>query len=517
MAKSYERVEPTPFDAPNAPDAPVAAAQQQAAAQNAGVPPWLYPALGVLALLALIVVFLLPGWVSQKQTAIPSPAPVASGTQNSTVATPSRANNTERETASAASPFADARAAKARAEAQDLLAELLEIQELLAERGAEEWAQDEMAAIAASALAGDEQYREREFDSAIASYETALGNAQALEASLPERFEGLVARATAAVEALEVEDAETFLAAAAQLEPAAEATDILRARVAALPEVVDALTLATEAEAALDFDEAVVNAERATRSDPQHRFAGDELARLQIALTEQRFNAAMSEGYAALDESAFDTAQNRFERASKLKAGSSEAAAALQELATARTVAKLNQLQKRGDTLIAAEDWGKAIPAYEEALSIDGSLRFAREGLALARPRAALDTALEKIIENPGRLVDDAILREAQATFAEAKQQTRAGPKLERQLNAVATILDVASTPIDLRLRSDGLTEVTVYKVARLGLFEETTLSLRPGEYTAVGTRRGYRDVRVQFNVTPDLREPVYIACSDAI
>ena len=67
-------------------------------------------------------------------------------------------------------------------------------------------------------------------------------------------------------------------------------------------------------------------------------------------------------------------------------------------------------------------------------------------------------------------------------------------------------------------LRSDGQTSVVVYKVARLGQFEEQRLSLRPGTYTAVGTRRGFRDVREEFTVTPGgLAAPVVIACRDAI
>ena len=40
-----------------------------------------------------------------------------------------------------------------------------------------------------------------------------------------------------------------------------------------------------------------------------------------------------------------------------------------------------------------------------------------------------------------------------------------------------------------------------VYKVARLGRFDQRELTLRPGTYTAVGTRRGFRDVRHEFKV----------------
>jgi hypothetical protein len=41
---------------------------------------------------------------------------------------------------------------------------------------------------------------------------------------------------------------------------------------------------------------------------------------------------------------------------------------------------------------------------------------------------------------------------------------------------------------------------------------------LVPGQYTAVGTRPGYRDVRRQFDVHPGrATPPVVIACEDKI
>jgi hypothetical protein len=92
------------------------------------------------------------------------------------------------------------------------------------------------------------------------------------------------------------------------------------------------------------------------------------------------------------------------------------------------------------------------------------------------------------------------------------------GPRLREQIAAVEDTLAVASEPVAVTLRSDGETAVTVYKVARLGQFQERALSLRPGTYTAVGARRGFRDERVEFTVTPrGLAEPVFIACTETI
>jgi hypothetical protein len=61
-------------------------------------------------------------------------------------------------------------------------------------------------------------------------------------------------------------------------------------------------------------------------------------------------------------------------------------------------------------------------------------------------------------------------------------------------------------------------TEVIVYKVKRLGRFQQQELVLRPGTYTAVGTRNGYRDVRQTFTIKHDGAPPaVTIACTEPI
>ncbi|EED30656.1 tetratricopeptide repeat domain protein [gamma proteobacterium NOR5-3] len=509
MTEQYQRVQPTPFDAP-------AETPASATSTTDARPQWLLPAFAGLGLLALIVVFVLPRWVDSQDDNSAAPGGTAISAQ-SPAGTKPAATSPAREAAEPASPFADARAAKARAEAQELLAELLDVQENLEERGALEWAGDAMETIAAQALAGDELYRDREFDAAIEQYQQALGEALALEQSLPERFEQQIEATRAAIEDLDTPSATASLAIAETLEPGSPEAAELALRLNVLPEVVTRVLAATDAEAAGDLPAAVANMQAAADNDSAHQRVQSELQRLKVALTEDRFNAAMSEGYAALDDADFDTAQQRFERAGALSPGSSEAAAALQELSVARTAATLQRLQNRGSTLLQEEDWSAAIKIFEEALAIDQSLRFAREGLAVAKPRGQIEKELTAIVQQPERLVDDAILREAKNSLARAQSLGGLGPRLSAQVEAARDVLSVASTPLPVTIASDGLTEVTVYKVARLGLFDSQELSLRPGQYTAVGSRRGYRDVRVVFNVSPANTAPVYIACNEAI
>jgi hypothetical protein len=76
----------------------------------------------------------------------------------------------------------------------------------------------------------------------------------------------------------------------------------------------------------------------------------------------------------------------------------------------------------------------------------------------------------------------------------------------------------MASKPVAVVFESDNQTEVVVYKVGRLGTFERRELSLRPGTYTVVGSRDGYRDVRLRVRVAH--RNPpqsVVVRCEEAL
>jgi hypothetical protein len=69
-----------------------------------------------------------------------------------------------------------------------------------------------------------------------------------------------------------------------------------------------------------------------------------------------------------------------------------------------------------------------------------------------------------------------------------------------------------------VRLTSDELTTVTLYRVGTLGAFSSRDVELRPGTYTVIGSRDGYRDVRETFTVRPGgSLPPINVICLEPI
>jgi hypothetical protein len=79
-------------------------------------------------------------------------------------------------------------------------------------------------------------------------------------------------------------------------------------------------------------------------------------------------------------------------------------------------------------------------------------------------------------------------------------------------------LVKTSSTPVSVSLHSDNETQVVIYKVGRLGAFSRKTVELRPGTYTVVGTRSGFRDVRLEVTIRPDgPNPPVVVRCEEEV
>ncbi len=471
---------------------------------------WIVPALGGLLLLALLVFFWLPGQVT--------PGKVAEEVANEVANNGSGAGTRPKPATEQASPYADAQLARERKAAQDVLAELLEVQFALEEIGVEQWAGEAFSTAQELAATADEQYRQQEFTTAQATYQEALAAMQAIQDSAEDVFTQQLEAGLAAIRSDQVEPAVTALELATLIKP--ENPEALAAleRARNLEPLLELLTNATSARATGELEAAIDLLEQAVALDPEHPGAAAQLASVQRELAKRNFNRAMTAGYKALDDAYFDEAERQFKRAQTILPAATEPESALVETRIARTQAQIDAWRQRAEAAEAREDWNKAIAAYREILDIDSTVVFARGGLARSQTRAQIDTRLRQILDNPTRLSNDSVFRDTQALYQQALNLDNRGPMLREQLTRLDELLAQARIPVPVLLQSDEQTDVTVYKVAHIGAFRRHQLSLKPGEYTAVGVRKGYRDVRKKFTVDHDQQSMVIeIACTEPI
>jgi hypothetical protein len=230
------------------------------------------------------------------------------------------------------------------------------------------------------------------------------------------------------------------------------------------------------------------------------------------------FVAAMSRGLAALESGRWQIAREAFETAANLRPDAPEVADGLARAGAGERRSLVEAGIRRGRELESSEAWAEAVQTYARVLAVDPDAAAALEGRERADLRANIDKQLEYHLDNPHRLSSPLVFEDASDLLARARELDPRGPRLESQLARLEAALTTASTPVPVVVVSDDLTEVVIYRVGRLGAFSRRELSLRPGTYTAVGSREGFRDIRVQFTVGADaLPGPVTVVCTEAL
>jgi hypothetical protein len=271
MSSHNDPLEPTPFDAVQPAPVPNSAHRNADVAVPRGTPVWVLPALGGLVLLAALVIFWLPNSLESVKSV---PAPTTTETEGTAASEqPDTGAGKGSPAAADASPWSDAQAARLRKEAQEMLAQLLELQDTLQTRGVEQWAPDAFAGVATLAVDGDTLYKTRQYAQATANYQQALTALQALQDAMPEELNKRLETAGQAIEDGDKEAALAELTVAALIEPNSSDIVSLQQRAELLPQVLPLLEQAAAAETDGDLSQAQQLLQQATALDPLHQRA----------------------------------------------------------------------------------------------------------------------------------------------------------------------------------------------------------------------------------------------------
>ncbi len=458
-------------------------------------------ALGALAI--FIVFFALPKWVETPPTA--PPRPVAAK-----VETPAAAPQKE------AVDFAAL--ARAKQQADEAREPLFERLERLRERAAEQWAADDFQKATAELAAADDQYAQREYLIAVQHFERLEPLLDTLESRASAVLKEQLAAGAQALAAGRADDAKAAFDLALKLEPKNAAATRGLARAGTLDQVLALLASAARAEEEGNSTAALADYRKALDLDKETQQASEGIARVSARVAGDAFASAMARGFAALGTNDYAAARSAFEAAGKIRPNAPEIADALKQVEQSeRTRTIVGQLEV-ARAAESREQWAEALAAYQGILGLDSTVAAAKDGITRVQPRAELNQQLEIYLTQPERLFSSPVRAAARQTLERAGAIANPGPVLTQQVAKLREWLARADVPVQVALQSDNLTQVTVYRIGALGAFEQRSLELEPGEYTVLGTRPGYRDVRRQIMVMPGTpMPPVVIRCEDKI
>jgi len=460
----------------------------------------------VVGLLAVVLLVVLPQFAERRANPLPARASdLEAGTAGTEVESVDRPSESP-------TPTAGERRA-----ADDALGRVMELQKKLEAQAVRRWGGDAYSDAIESVARGDQELTGRDFVAAASSYRAASRQLEALEDSIPRLLSETLADGRASLLAGDSERAvEAFgLAAAIGGTNAEAATGLLRAE--RFDEVALLLVSAREHEQGGDFPRAEREYLRAVALDSASAEAREGLTRVRAGLTGDLFDRAMSLGLAAIDDGDYANAREALVRANSFRPGAAEVADAFTRLSNAERAVALAEHRRVAQEFESAESWNNAVTQYEQALALDATVRFARDGLERAQHRADLARRIDYHLAHPDRLSSDEVLEEVESLLDEANEVVSAGPDHRERVLRLTRVVEAAAQPVSVLLESDDLTEVTIHKVGRLGTFLQHEIRLRPGTYTVVGSRKGYRDVRYRLVVKGNERPTLTVRCEEEV
>jgi tetratricopeptide (TPR) repeat protein len=407
---------------------------------------------------------------------------------------------------------------QARADTEAVLGELLSKMETLEKRAVQRWGGLRFRQAQAVYAEGDTAYLARDYEVAREKYAAAIVIVDPLLDEVDQVFATTLADAEAALEAADSVEAVRLFELAVAISPSHAAAQAGYERAKNLNTVLSLTDQGFEFEGDLELEAARQSFAQAVEIDPEWQPAQAGLERVLATIKQMEFDQRMTEGLTALSERDYPGARAAFRMAQQIQPESQEPADGLLQVDQGIRLDRIAALERQAKREEREEAWESAVETYEKILEIDADLLFAQQGLSQARQMSALHAQLDQYIANPDSLSVASTMSKATGLVVEITRMPEVGPRLSDHRDQLSKLLKRAATPLTVQLVSDNVTDVSIYKVGKLGSFATRQLDLRPGTYVAVGSRPGYRDVRLEFRVAPEIDlQPVIVRCEEAI
>ncbi len=404
-----------------------------------------------------------------------------------------------------------------RQEAQAVLSDIVELISDLDQLGAAEWATNSYDNAKQLVKKGDKEYLEAKYQRSIETFKEALEALKGIRNRSEKTLKQVLDEGFRYLEDLRGEDAAAKARLALMISPDAPIVQELYERSKLLPKLVQSISVAEKYVQSGKTADAILSYEKAVKIDSRHKPTQEKLNILKQQKRENDFFAQMSIGFNALDENRFAEAQTAFWAAVNIDSSRPEAQQALSQLSSRRSQYNTERALKTALELERMEEWQKAVDVYDTLIAEDVSLTEPKIRRVNASVRAQIDKRADYILNYPLKLSKPGTFRQTQNLLEDMKG-IEGGEKLKTQVKQLQQALYLSQVPIEVRFGSDGLTNVTLYRIGEFGTFTTKMVQLKPGAYQVAGSRTGFRDVQIKFTVKPNSSNmSIEVRCTDTI
>lgn len=361
-------------------------------------------------------------------------------------------------------------------------------------------------------------YDQQKYALSVSFFKEANSLFDQLEESREQRFQLAIAEGASALSKLDAATSKKQFEIAVAIKPGDENADLGLKRARALPSVLTNMKQGRYLEKSGDLDRAAKKYAMAASLDPAHQPARQHLQKVREAISDRNYRNAITQALSSLERKNLRAANQALKRAKGIRSNTREVIEIEQRLRIVTINVRLGEIRKKARHLEEQERWAEALSLYKKALSIDGNAAYAQRGEKRTADAIKLHKNFDLYLKNPSRLQSPGPMSHAKALVETAPSSNTGGPILQTKREKLRQLIASAQAPVSVMLQSDGKTNVVLYRVGKMGSFLTRTLKLKPGRYTAVGSRLGYRDIRLVFRVPAGSKNlSVRVECTEPV
>ena len=267
----------------------------------------------------------------------------------------------------------------------------------------------------------------------------------------------------------------------------------LQQRIAILPKIQSLLAAARVAKVENDLAKELEMLEKIIALDPVRTELEQRISWLQQELVETRYAAFIDAGLKAIQ--AHDIAQARASlgAARALFPARPESRVLSNKISEHARVNALALAIKKADKAILDDDWSAVLDISRQALRENPHNKNLIDKVQSAQKILALSSALADFLKRHQRLASANVAERAEKTLQEADATSHLSRRLMQQADELRVALSQYGTPVEVTVRSDNKTYITIRGVGKVGMTTSKKIRLKPGKYVFEGRRPGYK------------------------
>ena len=271
-----------------------------------------------------------------------------------------------------------------------------------------------------------------------------------------------------------------------------------------LPKVLKNIQKAAVARTENNLKTELKHLKKAISSDPLRHGLVDRLRIVKKEISELRFADLIKKGLANVEQRNAEAAQLYLSKARSIFEERSEVELLSKKVKALALDIRVESLVRKAKIESEADNWPKAESLYLKAINIRPNRKDIEDGLALAEKINNLNEKLAYYLQAPHRLSSDNLAEIVRKLAAEAKTVSAKSDLIKNQTLKLLEQLKAYSTKVQVKVISNGATNIFVKGVGKVGLADEKIIDLKPGKYMFEGKRAGYRSKLIQVEVPPN-------------